>query len=424
MFTIFNILGEGSYLITGSSMRVVVVGHTGIEKDIVVGNLINHIYSWKGFSAGGHQSEPFLAPSYKLEQIISQQIGGGYTVSLLEAANPQYAYEQWAKAFQQIYEDVKKRDPEHAILQMHLTFHVPGRALFPWEISHLEAFHTTHIITLIDDLYETQARIKRKSEQEGTNYKLSLRELAWWRKQEIGMAAWIARSLPKSPVERGGDPQPVQHYVVAVKHPIEMVRRLLFEPQRPRVYISFPITSARRSKKCRKEIDRVRERLHSLHTVFDPLTIDELSPWVMSKVKKGEPSISIDEGNPLSRWPIPIDGTLAQGRENVYPIILDAQEVKDVKASVEHSIRMRDFGLVDSCDHIIGYRPSYKKKTSLGMFAEFHHAQNVCRPPVPIHFYSPDVDDIESSPFTQFRIKHEDEDRWWEVVENLSPRGR
>lgn len=399
-------------------MRVVFAGHTGLEKDMALDNLVNHIYAKKGLDANEPGSKGFLA-LFRLERILEEKLCIESTVSLLETANIRYAVEGWSVAFDQIFQEIERQDPDHVFLSMHFTFHVPGRSTIPYTIGQLSRFRTTHIVTLIDDIYEVQARIRRKNAERGTDYRISLRELAWWRAQEIGMGSWLARNLPASPVERGGQPQPVEHYVVAAKHPIEMAWKLLFEPQVPRVYASFPITSTRDSEDSRMEIDEVRCKLHSLHTVFDPLTIDELSPWILSQADSTH-SIELTKGDPRCRWPYPEANLLCSGRPDVYPIMLQPDEVLAVKGDVEHSIRVRDFGLVDVCDHIVGYRPYYMGNFSKGMYAEFNHALNVCRPPIPIHYYFPAEDQADPGPFGQFRTLHQDKDRWWQVVERLT----
>jgi hypothetical protein len=151
------------------------------------------------------------------------------------------------------------------------------------------------------------------------------------------------------------------------------------------------------------------------------LTIDELTPWILSQASKND-SVELVKDDPKCRWPLAEEGLLCNGRKNVYPITLNAKEVIDVRRDVEHNIRVRDFGLVDVCDYIIGYRPYYKGNFSRGMYAEFNHGFNVCRPPIPIHYYFPDDDEADPGPFAQFRTSHKNKDEWWKVVEKLKPR--
>lgn len=398
-------------------MRVIFAGHTGLEKDIILRNIVNHVYTKEGLLDDERKRNQFLS-SFGLENILEEVVTQDSTVRLLEASNTGYAIEMWAVAFNKLLDKVESMDPDHAFLSMHLTFHVPGRFTIPYNINQITRFKPTHIITLIDDIFEVQARINQKNAQRGTDYYISLRDLARWRAQEIGLASWLTRNLPPSPVTRGDQPQKVEHYVVAVKHPVDMLRKLLFEPELPRVYASFPITSTRDSGESRKEIDEVRDRLHSIYSVFDPLTIDELSPWVFEQAEASE-DVELTRDDPRCRWPLPETNLLCSGRSEIYPINLKKREVIEVKGQVEHSIRVRDFGLVDVCDYIIGYRPSYKGIYSKGMFAEFDHALNACRPQVPIHYYFPEEDTIDPGPFAQFRTRHSDIDEWWGAIEKL-----
>ena len=198
-------------------MRVIFGGHTGLEKGIVIGNLLRHIREKR--DAGDNEAlNPRFLSYFDLELSLQRMMDGVPIVSLLETANAGYAVEAWAEAFESILRDIDRRDPEHVVLQMHFTFHVRGRSPVPYDLSQLARFRPTHVVTLIDDIYECQARVQAANKERGTDYHVSLRDFAWWRAHEIGMGMWLARNLPPSPIERGGEPKPVQHFVVAVKH--------------------------------------------------------------------------------------------------------------------------------------------------------------------------------------------------------------
>src|SRR3972149_6916600 len=154
-------------------MRIVFAGHTGLEKETVVGNLINHIKNTRG-----SLREEFVK-KFELEKVVEEQTRQSH-VTLLETSNLAYVDLLWTNAFNYVFTKIERDEPEHVFLNMHLTFHVPGRSPMPYLIEHLRRFETTHIITLIDDIYEVQARIERFNTEHHTDFHITLRELAWW----------------------------------------------------------------------------------------------------------------------------------------------------------------------------------------------------------------------------------------------------
>lgn len=64
-----------------------------------------------------------------------------------------------------------------------------------------------------------------------------------------------------------------EFYMLAQQHPAETLYNIVFEPDRPKVYQSFPISNVESEEAMERVFDHV-ERLREHATVFDPIEID------------------------------------------------------------------------------------------------------------------------------------------------------
>ena len=69
-------------------------------------------------------------------------------------------------------------------------------------------------------MLDIHAALQRRDAAQHTNFRLRLREILAWRTAEIAMADLLARNLYEM--------RAIPHYVVGLKHPAEMLYRLIF----------------------------------------------------------------------------------------------------------------------------------------------------------------------------------------------------
>lgn len=172
------------------------------------------------------------------------------------------------------------------------------------------------IVTLVDDVEHIFARLRQKGHML-SHYDYhgfggfvqackNLSQLVHWRASELAFAETFARCI-------GCD-----HYVLALKHPVDTLGGLLFDHERPRAYLSHPITEPRRSLKAGdretfdafcEELELAAARLRAHVTLFEPTAIDEFrfESLELPTPEEGKrdtvylPSLSV-------RWPIPAPG--------------------------------------------------------------------------------------------------------------------
>ena len=133
----------------------------------------------------------------------------------------------------------------------------------------------------------------------------------------------------------------------------------MFEPQRKRVYPSFPMTHVMDMPDVLAEIDGFRDIIAEHFITFDPGDLDEkrLLFDAGEATKRGDDQIKV----------------VANGRE----ISFDVGEVTRVAGDIDGQIYARDFKLIDQSDMIVSYVPELpggKPGLSSGVERELQHA--------------------------------------------------
>ena len=155
-----------------------------------------------------------------------------------------------------------------------------------------------------------------------------------------------------------------------------MLERIIWHPEVPRVYLSFPITAIQDDRPAREEIGQFRDRLREFAVVFDPYA-----------------SKDYDETYTRSEM-------LALRRE-----------IGDVT-------RLRDQRFIDQAEAVVVYYP--KKVASKGVDAEMLHAHKTGKP---IYLYCPE--DLGGGPFAvpPSHSRSDPEEYLTLLRNNLSPKG-
>ncbi len=376
-------------------MRVLFAGQTGVQKGQVIERLASHARAQNKVP-----DDPEMAERFALCLSVEDEIrrDGDFT-GFLNQYSERAQSDRWRVAFERILKRIQGRQPQHVLLSLHTVFQRHSRYFSPVDWKLLREFGPDVVVTLIDDLQSIAYRVRSREEEAPSASYFRLREIAAWRSAEILFADTLASHLLRE--------KRLDNLVVAVKHPCATVYGLLFEPQRLRVYASFPITTTRAEPDSRAEIDAFRKALHERFVVFDPLTIDEKILELAFREQFGEDAattpaqlagkcVKIDEG---SRWPIDAGNALCCDADGTYPMELDAADVREVVADVNNQIRWRDYRLISTAHCVAAYRPCRKGALSGGVQAELHYANVAAGVPTFVVFPREDGDPQES-PFS------------------------
>ena len=428
-------------------MRVLLAGASGVDKDIAIANLLGRLRAHgevggppagednagsaaPGATAPASAPDPALAsasnPAPDPQEVLVAGIEGALAArghelaGVLAAFRPTYQLAAWRQAGQDIADELAAAAPRHAIIAAHLTYYTSGRQFSLIDLPTIRRWRPDCIITLVDDMLDIHAALRRRDTARHTNFQLRLREILGWRSAEIAMADLLARNLYSE--------YAIPHYVVSVKHPAEMLYRLIFRRgQYPLVYASFPITAVRDDPERRAAIDDIRRELHRRFIVFDPLTLDEGTPQVFEKaqaaVAAGQPEIVICAGE--ARWPLDPAGTLCEHRPSTYPMTLDPQEALEVWDDMENQVRHRDLTMVEQAQCVAAYRITMGGRLSTGMYSELMYASHTAEPARPALMYADPADGGLDHPFLRnfnHRTFYRLED-WCDAISDFAPEG-
>ena len=401
-------------------MRALLAGISGVNKDIVVANLLRRLSAHGDIIAPTDAASPHANPSELLAVSIEDTLTGqgNELAGVLAAFRPAYQLAAWQRAGVAIAERLEATHPRHSLIAAHLTYYTSGRQFSLIDLPTIRRWRPDCIITLVDDMLDIHSALAQRDADRRTNFRLRLREILAWRAAEIAMADLLARNLYP---ERA-----VPHYVVSVKHPAEMLYRLIFRRREyPLVYASFPITAIRHEPETRAGIDHIRRELHRRFIVFDPLTLDEGTPQVFDKAQAartaGAPEITITAAE--ARWPLDTAGALTDGRPDPYPMRLDPQEALEVWDDMENQVRHRDLTMVEQAQCVAAYRITMGGRLSTGMYSELMYASHTAEPARPVLMYADPADGGLDHPFLRnfnHRVFHNPEE-WFHAIRQIAP---
>jgi hypothetical protein len=179
----------------------------------------------------------------------------------------------------------------------------------------------------------------------------TLKDLMVWREEEIIATELLCKGTDKTKplicLSRG-----VQ------EETIETFYRLVFEEDRKKAYLSFPMTHVMEMTDIVKEIDTFRKEMNAIFTCFDPADLEEAYlPWLAEQAKlKGRDYIEIEEG----------------GRK----VKIAVDQIRQITRDINSQIYTRDFLLIDQADMIISYIPALpdgRAAISSGVERELQH---------------------------------------------------
>jgi hypothetical protein len=248
-----------------------------------------------------------------------------------------------------VFKDLLAIADQHqaTIVNTHATFRWKHGLFHAYDFDQMQRFDADLYVTLVDNVDAVHERLEREHDVKHT-----LKDILVWREEEIVVTESLGEAL------RGYG----HAYILARADEAttaESLYRLMFEPQRKRVYPSFPMTHVMDMPDVLAEIDSFRDALSEHFITFDPGDLDEkrLLFEAGAATQRGANSIQIT----------------ANGRS----MNLSVAEVSQVAGDIDGQIYARDFKLIDQSDMIVSYVPELpngKPGLSSGVERELQHA--------------------------------------------------
>jgi hypothetical protein len=200
---------------------------------------------------------------------------------------------------------------------------------------------------MLDNVESVHHRLIREHELDHT-----LKDIMVWREEEL-LATEILANILKGyghffMVSRGRNIPTTQS-----------IFRLMFEPQKKKVYPSFPMSHVMDLPETLAQINQFRAQLNEHFITFDPGDVDEMSLHTLA-------TAASEEGRPT------IEVASSEGR-----VILQTHEVTQISRDIMGQIYARDFKMIDQSDMIVSLIPELpggKPGLSSGVERELHHA--------------------------------------------------
>jgi adenylate kinase len=236
---------------------------------------------------------------------------------------------------------------EHIIVNTHATFRWRHGLFAAFDYDQIKSFNADLYLTLLDNAESVHQRLMRDHDIDHT-----LKDIMVWREEEI-LATEILANITKGyghffMISRGRNIPTTQ-----------TIFRLMFEPQKKKVYPSFPMSHVMDLPDTLKEIDAFRAALADHFVTFDPGDVDEfvLHTTALKAMAEGQTTMEVQA---------------AEG-----PVTLKTADVAQISGDIMGQIYARDFKMVDQSDMIVSLVPELpngKPGLSSGVERELHHA--------------------------------------------------
>jgi len=238
-------------------------------------------------------------------------------------------------------------DDVDLIVNTHATFRWKHGLFHAYDHHQMCELDADLYITLVDNVDAVHERLEREHETRHT-----LKDILVWREEEIVVTEAMAEAIAGYGYA----------YVLSRSSPrinAQTMYRLMFEPERKRVYPSFPMTHVIDLPEILGEIEMFRDVLAEQFIIFDPGDLDEkrLLFEAGEATKRGEDHVLLQ----------------VNGR----PLRLNVSDITRIARDIDAQIYARDFKLIDQSDMIVSYIPALpggRPALSSGVERELQHA--------------------------------------------------
>ena len=253
-----------------------------------------------------------------------------------------------------VFKDIiaKSKKAECVIVNTHATFRW-HHGLFPaFDFDQMRQLDADMYVCLVDGADALHARLA------GTGpVHHRLKDLLVWREEEI---------LATQMMRQGVNEEALYYCLArgAGAGTVETFYRLVFESERKKAYLSFPMTHVADKPAVIEEIDKFRETMRGPFICFDPGDLEEAYlPYHANKAAaEGLDYVELT----------------ALGKKIRFPL----RDIQDIKSDINSQIYARDFALIDQSDMIISFIPRLpdgSAAVSSGVERELQHAHEAAK---------------------------------------------
>jgi len=253
-----------------------------------------------------------------------------------------------------VFKDIiaRSKKAECVIVNTHATFRW-HHGLFPaFDFDQMRQLDADMYVCLVDGVDSLHVRLAGKGPQHHR-----LKDLLVWREEEI-----LATQMMRQGVN-----EDAFYYILARgggAGTVETFYRLVFEGERKKAYLSFPMTHVVGKAAVIEEIDKFREAMRGAFICFDPGDLEEAYLPYHAKKSAGEGLDYVE--------------VVVLGKKVKFSL----REVADIESDINSQIYARDFALIDQSDMIISFIPRLddgSAAVSSGVERELQHAHEAAK---------------------------------------------
>lgn len=274
-------------------------------------------------------------------------------------------------AIKRIIEETKGSGGVH-IISTPYHFEWRGMSYEGLKEEEVKSLNPDIFIVVIDDLIRVRERLRR--DPQWMEHQFTIGELAQWRREEIKGVYTLSRSFTPHR----------EFYIVAREHGIGLLKELIFDGDKKKVYLSHPITGE--SSQFLEEVKAFASEIQPYCTVFIPSMIKDWSivdAWRRVRNEAREKGMNIPNR-------IRVSIGYAEGLKEYE---LDSWEVEAAIKNIRAQIIDIDYKIIESCYAVVAYHP--REQLSAGVMCEMVEARSLAKF---VYAYYP----YEPSPFFEW----------------------
>lgn len=298
----------------GGSMSVVVVaGQMGLRKKELVESLI-----------GKAEDSNFRARAFHIGDMMYREDRNIAPGKILDLDLPglRRLRRSCLREIDRDIEDQRSKDAYTIVVNTHATFRWKRGLFEAAEVEELAKLKPAVFFCIIADCDV----IKKQLLQDYPDHKYRLKDILVWREEEMLATSLISKAMRPT----------ARFYIIPRPEAVELMFGLLFHPDLPKAYISFPISHVQHLPEVLEEIAAYKAVLKQHMIAFDPYLLQE-------KRLEGELQAALQNRDDF----IKVDNELE----------LDIYEVQEILRDIDGQIISRDFMLIDQSDMVIAYFP-------------------------------------------------------------------
>jgi adenylate kinase len=253
-----------------------------------------------------------------------------------------------------------------------LHFEWKGNRFRGLHVKEVEELEPEQFIIIFDDILRVRKRLGQ--DPQWRDHKFTLGEIANWRREEISGVSELAEHFaPKKEIQ-----------LVAFEHGPEIIKDLIFNRNKEKIYLSHPITGE--GDDFFSKVDRFAYSLSEYYVVFDPYMIKD---WNIVEAWRKMQNESIEKGLEVpSKISISINYKGGPILEEI-----SSSEIESAIKNMRFQVIDTDYKIIENSSFVVVYHP--RESISAGVMCEMVYAKSLAKM---VYAYYP----FEPSPFFEW----------------------